>query len=209
MREPLRQTLELLQHSTSFLLSSAELVSLDLYLRFTAVCVCVCPPGHVQMLSECRFYFVHSCQCVMAELPSGLLEACVVLGASSEKLRDVHQVNKRHSSQFTKQPIVNILLILSIFIASAAGQAQRTPFAGSRGAAGPRPTLCHQGDQLQPGDWSCVQSRPAEEEFHQEGNGQGPFTRVRAQVVFTQSWHFHCTTNHTFIYENPTQYKSF
>lgn len=29
----------------------------------------------------------------MAELPSGLLEACVVLGASSDKLRDIHQVN--------------------------------------------------------------------------------------------------------------------
>lgn len=28
----------------------------------------------------------------MAELPSGLLEACVVVGASSEKLRDVYQV---------------------------------------------------------------------------------------------------------------------
>lgn len=30
--------------------------------------------------------------CVMAELPSGLLEACVVVGASSDKLRDAHQV---------------------------------------------------------------------------------------------------------------------
>uniref|UniRef100_A0A8C7X374 UDENN domain-containing protein n=1 Tax=Oryzias sinensis TaxID=183150 RepID=A0A8C7X374_9TELE len=29
---------------------------------------------------------------VMAELPSGLLEACVVVGASSEKLRDIYQV---------------------------------------------------------------------------------------------------------------------
>lgn len=28
----------------------------------------------------------------MAELPSGLLEACVVVGASSDKLRDVYQV---------------------------------------------------------------------------------------------------------------------
>lgn len=28
----------------------------------------------------------------MAELPSGLLEACVVVGASTDKLRDVHQV---------------------------------------------------------------------------------------------------------------------
>lgn len=30
--------------------------------------------------------------CVMAELPSGLLEACVVVGASSDKLRDAYQV---------------------------------------------------------------------------------------------------------------------
>lgn len=29
--------------------------------------------------------------CVMAELPSGLLEACVVVGASSDKLRDIYQ----------------------------------------------------------------------------------------------------------------------
>lgn len=29
---------------------------------------------------------------MMAELPSGLLEACVVVGASSDKLRDVYQV---------------------------------------------------------------------------------------------------------------------
>lgn len=28
----------------------------------------------------------------MAELPSGLLEACVVVGAHSDKLRDIHQV---------------------------------------------------------------------------------------------------------------------
>lgn len=32
------------------------------------------------------------CVCVMAELPSGLLEACVVVGASSDKLRDIYQV---------------------------------------------------------------------------------------------------------------------
>lgn len=30
--------------------------------------------------------------CVMAELPSGLLEACVVVGASGDKLRDLYQV---------------------------------------------------------------------------------------------------------------------
>lgn len=30
--------------------------------------------------------------CVMAELPSGLLEACVVVGAPSDKLRDIYQV---------------------------------------------------------------------------------------------------------------------
>lgn len=29
---------------------------------------------------------------IMAELPSGLLEACVVVGAPSDKLRDVYQV---------------------------------------------------------------------------------------------------------------------
>lgn len=28
----------------------------------------------------------------MAELPSGLLEACVLVGASSDKLRDVYKV---------------------------------------------------------------------------------------------------------------------
>uniref|UniRef100_A0A3B4FNG2 DENN domain-containing protein 3-like n=1 Tax=Pundamilia nyererei TaxID=303518 RepID=A0A3B4FNG2_9CICH len=32
------------------------------------------------------------CLDVMAELPSGLLEACVVVGAHSDKLRDIHQV---------------------------------------------------------------------------------------------------------------------
>ncbi|TWW65254.1 DENN domain-containing protein 3 isoform X1 [Takifugu flavidus] len=31
----------------------------------------------------------------MAELPSGLLEACVVVGASSDKLRDVHQLHQQ------------------------------------------------------------------------------------------------------------------
>ncbi|XP_075907823.1 DENN domain-containing protein 3 isoform X2 [Nelusetta ayraudi] len=31
----------------------------------------------------------------MAELPSGLLEACVVLGASSDKLRDIHQLHQQ------------------------------------------------------------------------------------------------------------------
>lgn len=37
----------------------------------------------------------------MAELPSGLLEACVVLGASADKLRDIHQVDKRANNRFT------------------------------------------------------------------------------------------------------------
>lgn len=36
--------------------------------------------------------YVFQSEGVMAELPSGLLEVCVVVGASSDKLRDVHQV---------------------------------------------------------------------------------------------------------------------
>lgn len=35
---------------------------------------------------------------VMAELPSGLLEACVVIGASTDKLRDIYQV-RRHKHE--------------------------------------------------------------------------------------------------------------
>ncbi|CAF99363.1 unnamed protein product [Tetraodon nigroviridis] len=31
----------------------------------------------------------------MAELPSGLLEACVVVGAPSDKLRDVYQLHQQ------------------------------------------------------------------------------------------------------------------
>lgn len=39
----------------------------------------------------------------MAELPSGLLEACVVVGASSDKLRDVYQVLIFSYARFTLQ----------------------------------------------------------------------------------------------------------
>lgn len=46
-----------------------------------ACCVCVC-----LSTAECV------CLDVMAELPSGLLEACVVVGAPSDKLRDIYQV---------------------------------------------------------------------------------------------------------------------
>ncbi len=42
--------------------------------------------------SKCTFLCVFLAVCVMAELPSGLLEACVVVGASSDKLRDIYQV---------------------------------------------------------------------------------------------------------------------
>uniref|UniRef100_A0A3Q4H7X6 DENN domain-containing protein 3-like n=1 Tax=Neolamprologus brichardi TaxID=32507 RepID=A0A3Q4H7X6_NEOBR len=41
------------------------------------------------------------CLDVMAELPSGLLEACVVVGAHSDKLRDIHQVCMQTVSQKT------------------------------------------------------------------------------------------------------------
>lgn len=37
-------------------------------------------------------FWQFECLDVMAELPSGLLEACVVVGAHSDKLRDIHQV---------------------------------------------------------------------------------------------------------------------
>lgn len=70
------------------------------------------------------------------------------------------------------------VIIPPTFVASAAGQAKRTPLAGSRGAAGPCPTLCLQGDQLQSSNWSCVQPRPEEKEFHQEGKCWGLFTQV-------------------------------
>lgn len=45
--------------------------------------------------SNCTFSLrvpVPGSVCVMAELPSGLLEACVVVGAPSDKLRDIYQV---------------------------------------------------------------------------------------------------------------------
>uniref|UniRef100_A0A3B4FL57 DENN domain-containing protein 3-like n=1 Tax=Pundamilia nyererei TaxID=303518 RepID=A0A3B4FL57_9CICH len=46
------------------------------------------------------------CLDVMAELPSGLLEACVVVGAHSDKLRDIHQVLAQflHSKKSWVQP---------------------------------------------------------------------------------------------------------
>ncbi|XP_061123770.1 DENN domain-containing protein 3 isoform X1 [Syngnathus typhle] len=41
----------------------------------------------------------------MAELPSGLLEACVVLGASSEKLRDLYQLHQQN--KFVEFPLLD------------------------------------------------------------------------------------------------------
>ncbi len=49
-----------------------------MHLLCLLVCVCVFPSV-----------------CVMAELPSGLLEACVVVGSPSDKLRDIYQVQKQ------------------------------------------------------------------------------------------------------------------
>lgn len=40
----------------------------------------------------------------MAELPSGLLEACVVVGASSDKLRDINQLHQQ--SKLTEPPVL-------------------------------------------------------------------------------------------------------
>lgn len=45
--------------------------------------------SHLNALPACVF---SGSVCVMAELPSGLLEACVVVGAPSDKLRDIYQV---------------------------------------------------------------------------------------------------------------------
>lgn len=44
--------------------------------------------SHLNARCVCLFL----AECVMAELPSGLLEACVVIGAPSDKLRDIYQV---------------------------------------------------------------------------------------------------------------------
>ncbi|XP_061670799.1 DENN domain-containing protein 3 [Syngnathoides biaculeatus] len=41
----------------------------------------------------------------MTELPSGLLEACVVVGASSDKLRDVHQLHQQN--KFVEFPLLD------------------------------------------------------------------------------------------------------
>lgn len=77
----------------TFLLFPVDLVSSVLYLWFTAVCVCVC--ACLDLISTQVLFCTFLPDCVMAELPSGLLEACVVLGASSDKLRDIYQVDKR------------------------------------------------------------------------------------------------------------------
>uniref|UniRef100_A0A3Q0S6G4 DENN domain containing 3 n=1 Tax=Amphilophus citrinellus TaxID=61819 RepID=A0A3Q0S6G4_AMPCI len=42
--------------------------------------------------THCVSFWQFVCLDVMAELPSGLLEACVVVGAHSDKIRDIHQV---------------------------------------------------------------------------------------------------------------------
>lgn len=43
---------------------------------------------------------------VMAELPSGLLEACVVVGVHSEKLRDIYQVHTLFTHSQTETVII-------------------------------------------------------------------------------------------------------
>ncbi|KAF7664096.1 hypothetical protein LDENG_00189140 [Lucifuga dentata] len=45
----------------------------------------------------------------MAELPSGLLEACVVVGASSDKLRDIYQLH--HQSKLNDLPVLEADLL--------------------------------------------------------------------------------------------------
>lgn len=47
----------------------------------------------------------------MAELPSGLLEACVVVGASSDKLRDVYQVLIFSYTHFNMATLINIITV--------------------------------------------------------------------------------------------------
>lgn len=49
--------------------------------------------------THCVSFWQFECSDVMAELPSGLLEACVVVGAHSDKLRDIHQVCMQTDSQ--------------------------------------------------------------------------------------------------------------
>lgn len=49
--------------------------------------------------THCVSFWQFECLDVMAELPSGLLEACVVVGGHSDKLRDIHQVCMQTDSQ--------------------------------------------------------------------------------------------------------------
>ncbi|XP_077405367.1 DENN domain-containing protein 3 [Vanacampus margaritifer] len=49
----------------------------------------------------------------MAELPSGLLEACVVVGASSDKLRDIYQLHQQN--KFVEFPLLDAE-VLQVFI---------------------------------------------------------------------------------------------
>uniref|UniRef100_A0A665TH57 DENN domain-containing protein 3-like n=1 Tax=Echeneis naucrates TaxID=173247 RepID=A0A665TH57_ECHNA len=61
------------------------------------------------MLCLCVQQFMHLD--IMAELPSGLLEACVVVGAPTDKLRDVYQVSVIQSCRILMQVGIHLAVI--------------------------------------------------------------------------------------------------
>uniref|UniRef100_A0A3P8S5U5 DENN domain containing 3 n=1 Tax=Amphiprion percula TaxID=161767 RepID=A0A3P8S5U5_AMPPE len=68
-------------------------------------CVCVC-------------FWQCVCLVVMAELPSGLLEACVVVGAPSDKLRDIHQVRIDTDQEYTVNKLFGFLCLGGLQLAN-------------------------------------------------------------------------------------------
>lgn len=81
---------------------------------YCSVAINILNLAKVDISTGCLYVFLS--EGVMAELPSGLLEACVVVGASGDKLRDVHQVRICSYAHYNMAPLLKVEINHNFFV---------------------------------------------------------------------------------------------